>query len=294
VTQPSIADAVADLLGVAVAGTRPVQGGDVARAFRVRLADGTTVLAETHYDPPPGFFSTEAVGLGWLADAVAVPTPEVLAVSDGPGSAHEGPLPLLVLTWIDVSTGAAPDERAFGRGLAALHAAGAPCFGRADRRPTGSRQLPNEPCATWAEFYATCRLQPLARLARDSGALDGATCDDIDAVADRLEQFGAADEPPARLHGDLWAGNRLVDRNGGSWLIDPAAHGGHREFDLAMMALFGGFGPEVGEAYCEVSPLADGWKQRQPLHQLAPLIVHAIKFGGGYVGATRRALDLLG
>ena len=285
----SLTDAVAAALDVGVTSMRPVQGGDVARAFRVRLDDGSTVFAKTHDDPPPGVFTTEAAGLGWLrsaAEGTDVRVPDVLAVADD----H---VPLLVLEWIDTRPGTDPDERALGRGLAAIHASGLPCFGRPDRRPTGSRQLPNEPCDTWAEFYATCRLEPLARIARNTGALDADTCEDLMAVAGRLAGFGAADEPPALLHGDLWAGNRLVDGTGTSWLIDPAVHGGHREFDLAMMALFGGFGPEVGEAYVEVSPLADGWKRRQPLHQLAPLVVHAIKFGGGYVGATRRALDLL-
>ncbi|MEX2625882.1 MAG: fructosamine kinase family protein, partial [Ilumatobacteraceae bacterium] len=104
---------------------------------------------------------------------------------------------------------------------------------------------------------------------------------------------GGPEEAPARLHGDLWAGNRLVDRQGRSWLIDPAAHGGHREFDLAMMRLFGGYGQDCFAAYAETFPLADGWEARVPLHQLAPLVVHAIKFGGGYVAATARALDEL-
>ena len=98
------------------------------------------------------------------------------------------------------------------------------------------------------------------------------------------------DEPPARLHGDLWAGNRLVDTDGRSWLIDPAAHGGHREFDLAMMRLFGGFGDECFAAYAEVFPLAAGWPERVALHQIAPLVVHAIKFGGGYVAAATNAI----
>jgi fructosamine-3-kinase len=105
-----------------------------------------------------------------------------------------------------------------------------------------------------------------------------------------LARVPAAAEPPARLHGDLWAGNRLVGAGGASWLVDPAAHGGHREFDLAMMRLFGGFGADCFAAYEEVSPLEPGWQARVPLHQLAPLVVHAIKFGGGYAGATADAL----
>jgi fructosamine-3-kinase len=266
-----------------------VHGGDVAMAFAVDLDDGRRVFAKTHPAAPPHFFTTEATGLRWLRDGVApggpIAVPEVLAVSDDPPN-H------LVLEWIDEGRGSrgADAERAFGVGLARLHAAGAPCFGREDRRTTGSRGLPNEPAATWAEFFAANRLLPLARLARDAGALPASAVTGLGRVAERLGEFGAADEPPARIHGDLWAGNRLVGADGRHWLVDPAAHGGHREFDLAMMRLFGGFGAGCFRGYEEVAPLASGWEARVPLHQIAPLVVHAIKFGGGYVPAATDAI----
>jgi fructosamine-3-kinase len=279
----SLRQTVAAAVGSDVLAAVRVHGGDVASSWRVDLADGRRVFAKTHPTAPPNFFTTEAAGLRWLADADAVAVPDVLAVRD------EAPN-LLVLGWIDESrgSGSSAGERRFGRQLAALHRAGAPAFGREDRRTTGSRGLPNEPCATWAEFYGTQRLLPLARLAR--GVLAPATLAAMEALAARLDRFGAAAEAPARLHGDLWAGNRLIDVDGASWLIDPAAHGGHREFDLAMMRLFGGFGEACFAAYGEVLPLADGWRDRVALHQIAPLVVHAIKFGGGYVGAATRAI----
>ena len=259
--------------------------GDVAESYRVELADGRTVFAKTHRDPPAHFFSTEAEGLRWLREPGELPVPEVLAVSDG------GDQPaLLALEWIDEG-GRANDEAAFGRSLARLHRTGLPTFGRTDHRTTGSRALPNDPCDTWVEFFRDRRLVPLRRLAADGRALRDRTLAKMDSVIDRLAEFGGPPEPPARLHGDLWSGNRVVDRAGRSWLIDPAAHGGHREFDLAMMRLFGGFGEEAFAAYDREFPLADGWQRRVPLHQLAPLTVHAIKFGGGYAGATERALD---
>jgi len=284
-------DAVADRLASRVTTSNRVMGGDVAEAYRFELDDGRIVFVKTHRSPPPGFFTTEAAGLSWLRIAGVVAVPEVLAVSDG-----EGPEPpLLALAWIDVGgAGGGPspsDDARFGRQLAALHRAGSEVFGRTDRRTTGSRRLPNEPCASWVEFYASQRLHPLVRLAGDASALDDRTLRRIETVADQLAGLGGPGEPPARLHGDLWAGNRLVDAGGTSWLIDPAAHGGHREFDLAMMRLFGGFGSACFGAYAEEYPLADGWQQRVPLHQLAPLIVHAVKFGGGYRDATARALD---
>jgi fructosamine-3-kinase len=172
-----------------------------------------------------------------------------------------------------------------------LHQAGAPTFGREDRRTTGSRGLPNEPCATWDEFYATQRLLPLARLAADATALESSAVAGLEHIAGRLADLGGPAEPPARLHGDLWAGNRVIDSSGTSWVIDPAAHGGHREFDLAMMALFGGFGPDAFVAYDEFAPLAAGWEERVALHQLAPLVVHAIKFGGSYGPAATAAIE---
>ena len=261
----------------------PVHGGDVAVAYRLDLADGRRVFAKTHRNPPPGFFTTEANGLTWLRDAGPVPVPEVLAVSDDE-PCH------LVLEWIDRGRPGAGTEADLGRALAALHRAGAPSFGREDRRTTGSRGLPNEPTDTWAEFYGTQRLRPLAKLARDAGALPESACAGLEAIAQRLAEIFPTTEPPARLHGDLWAGNRLVDADGRSWLIDPAAHGGHREFDLAMMRLFGGFGADCFAAYEEAFPLEPGWPERVALHQLAPLAVHAIKFGGSYVGATVDAL----
>ncbi len=276
---------VAETLDDEVEAQQPVGGGDVADAYAIELARSGRVFAKTHRDPPPGFFTTEAAGLRWLRDADALRVPEVLAVSDTPAA--------LVLEWIPQRGGAPRDEAAFGRGLAALHAAGAPSFGRSDRRTTGSRRLPNEPTARWADFYAESRLLPLARLARDGDALPHETIAQLEAVAAALPSFGAADEAPARLHGDLWAGNRIVDVDGESWILDPAAHGGHREFDLAMMRLFGGFGDDAFAAYDEAAPLAAGWEARVPLHQLAPLVVHAIKFGGSYASATARALDAL-
>jgi fructosamine-3-kinase len=276
--------ALEDRLGAGVVDARPVSGGDVAASYRVDLADGRVVFAKTLRSAPHGAFTTEATGLAWLREAGTVAVPEVLGVADEP--------PLLALEWIEegrsgVDRGA---EARFGRELAALHRAGAPCFGREDRRSTGSRGLPNDPAGTWAEFYAERRLLPLAAIAEREGALPSRSISDLRSVAGRLDELVGPPEPPARLHGDLWAGNRLVDRHGTSWLVDPAAFGGHREFDLAMMRLFGGFGRECHEAYADAAPLADGWEDRVALHQLAPLVVHAIKFGGGYVASVADAL----
>ena len=209
----------------------PLGGGDVADAYRVFLDSGVEVFAKTKVNAVPGFFTTEAAGLAWLREADAVSVPTLLAVSDDP--------PLLVLEWIDSGDPISSTEVDLGRDLARLHQTGAPCFGREDRRSTGSRGLPNEPTGSWAEFYAEQRLLPLARLARDARALPDHTIEALEAVTLRMDALAGPPESPARLHGDLWGGNRLVGAGGVSWLIDPACFGGHREFDLSMMRLFG-------------------------------------------------------
>lgn len=278
------ADFVSEHVGD-VASTRRLSGGDVAHSFAVELLDGGRVFAKTHAAPPTGFFTTEAAGLTWLREPAVVNVPDVLAVSDDP--------PVLVLEWIPLGGGARRphgSEAEFGRSLARLHQAGAPCFGREDGRTTGSRGLPNDQRTTWADFYATRRLLPLARLAAEAYVLPDDTVAGLERIAGRLVDLVGPPEPPARLHGDLWGGNRVIDNAGRSWLIDPACFGGHREFDLAMMRLFGGFDEAVFTAYAEVWPLAEGHESRVLLNQLAPLTVHAIKFGGPYVSATADAV----
>lgn len=282
-TADPLGGALAVALGADIAGMQRLSGGDVAEAYRVELTDGRRLFAKTHRDPPPAFFDTEARGLAWLAESTTVRVPQVLAHADQP-------VAFLALTWIDEAPPSSGDDTDFGRGLAAMHRAGAPSFGREDRRTTGSRALPNDPCRSWSDFYGSQRLLPLARLAGGANALPTRTVADLERLATSLDRWDDGD-PPSRLHGDLWAGNRIVDTTGRSWLIDPACHGGHREFDLAMMRLFGGFGDQVFAAYGEAHPLADGWAERVALHQIAPLVVHAIKFGGGYVDAAVAAVD---
>ncbi len=260
-----------------------VGGGDFAQAFKATLSTGQTVFVKTHRNPPPYFFSTEAKGLEWLRSSGHINVPAVMAYSDEP--------PFLAMEWIDIGHGNATTEAHFGEALAKLHQMPFECFGRPDGKTTGSQAVPNTPCDSWAEFYASQRLQPLAKLAKDKAALPEKTIRKLERVSRMLSEFGAADEAASLLHGDLWAGNRVVDIQGQSWLIDPAAHGGHREFDLAMMRLFGGYGQECFAVYHEIYPLQTGWQTRVSLHQLAPLTVHAIKFGGHYRSATLSALE---
>ncbi len=278
-----LGEAVGAALNTEIISVRHIKGGEFHDAFRVELADGRHVFAKTDRANTADHLVVEAAGLDWLRSARAVPVPEVLAVNKSePG--------FLILEWIDEGRGSAEGDENLGRALARLHTSGAPGFGRQDGRPTGHLELPNVMCRSWPEFYAHRRLQPLAKLAFDAGALPRKAIVGIERLANRIDILVGPKEPPARLHGDLWSGNRMIDAAGRSWLVSPKAFGGDREFDLAMMRLFGGFSDACFGAYDELFPLADGWRRRLPLYQLAPLISHAISSGGHYVGRVEQAL----
>ncbi|GAA4181138.1 fructosamine kinase family protein [Gryllotalpicola koreensis] len=246
---------------------------------------------------PDGFFEAEAAGLRWLAetaDAGGARIARVIAVSPG----------RIELERIRPARPTAVAAREFGAALARTHGAGAEAFGAP---PTGwdgpgfigkrPQTYANEP--SWGAFYARDRVLPFLEIAESAGSVTGDEARGVRHVCELIAS-GALDddEPPARLHGDLWNGNLLWDDTG-AVLIDPAAHGGHRETDLAMLALFGApYLDEIVAGYESEHPLRDGWRERIPVHQLHPLAVHAASYGRGYgvelVDAARRVLALPG
>lgn len=261
------------LLGAAVVSTTPVAGGDVCTSTRLRLSDGRSALIKTRPHPPEGFFEAEARGLRWLAEPGVAEVVDVLGVQDD----------CIVLAWVEPTRPTPEAAAELGRMLARLHASGADAFG-ADRDGfIGSLPQPNKTAASWPEFYAVRRVLPYLQLAVDRGRIEDEDATAVEGVVRRIVELAGPDEPPARLHGDLWSGNIVWSSERHAVLVDPAAHGGHRETDLAMLTLFGlPQLPRVLAAYAEEFPLADGWERRQPLHQLFPLLVHTAIFGGRY------------
>ncbi|SEH03774.1 Fructosamine-3-kinase [Nonomuraea solani] len=249
------------------------------RLRRGVLDDGREVFAKSG-TASSGVFASEAAGLRWLGEAIAVP--EVIEV--GPGR--------LVLSWVRQEPPGAVAAERFGRALARLHRAGAPAFGAPWPGFIAELPMDNSAADDWPSFYASRRVLPFLRMARLPAS-------DVALVERAVERFAEVAGPaaaPARIHGDLWSGNVLWS-GGSAVLIDPAAHGGHRETDLAMLELFGlPYLDRVLGAYREEWALAEGWRERVPLHQLHPLLVHVVLFGGGYreslMGAVRRVLAL--
>jgi fructosamine-3-kinase len=269
---------------------RRVGGGDINEAFRVRLADGREAFVKTRREAIAGEYAAEAAGLAWLAEPGLLRTPAVMEVDEA----------YLALEWIEPGAVSSLGAEELGRGLAGTHRAGAEDFGappalRGGDTGFGSLRLPNGPAADWPSFYAEQRLLPLLAMARERGAISASAGRAVESVCERIGELCGPSEPPARLHGDLWSGNVMADGEGRAWLIDPSAYGGHREVDLAMLRLFGGWAgtqSRIFDAYEEAWPLAEGWRDRVELYQLLPMLVHALLFGGSYrAGAERIAMS---
>jgi len=270
-----------------VSATR-VGGGDINEAWVLELADGERAFLKSRINAPEDEYGAEAAGLRWLGEAGGLPVPEVLGVID------EDEKRGLVLAWVEPGHLDDAGEEDLGRGLATVHAAGAEAFAalppgspRSILRFGGVEVPVDADADTWAEVYRG-RLDALARVARDRGRIDAGCASLVGRVAGRLDELAGSPEPPARVHGDLWSGNVLAGADGRPWLIDPAAHGAHRELDLAMLELFGTVSSTTLAAYKELEPLADGREERIGLWQLQPLLVHAILFGGSYGSAVER------
>jgi fructosamine-3-kinase len=275
------------LLGSGIRETRHIGGQHGVAHCRVELADGRTAFAKiASGGQSDAGFAAEASGLAWLRAAAAVAVPQVLGWDN------------LALTIEWVPPGVADGRAAirFGRELAALHAAGAENFGAPWPGVIAGLPLSNEAPANeapsggaWPDWYAAARLLPYVRLARDAGALTAGEARVLESAAGHAGAVAGPAEPASRIHGDCWSGNVLWS-GGRGWLVDPAAHGGHRETDLAMLALFGApYLDQIMGSYQEHFPLADGWRGRVPLHQLHPLLVHVCLFGAAYVAPAMAA-----
>lgn len=288
---PELRRALQQYLGSPVQQARPVTGGDINQAFCVGLADGRRAFVKTRAGGPADLFSREADGLAWLAaglsEARALRVPGVLAARPP----EDGVPGFLALDWIERGAPGTDYEAQLGHDLAALHRSGAPYFGLHHDNYIATLHQRNQPSQAWPQFYADARLHPLLVRAVDRGLLGRPLRVRFERLLVQIATRCGPPEPPARLHGDLWGGNVFADRDGGPVLFDPAVYGGHREIDLAMMHLFGGFGPRCFAAYDEAYPLAPEHRGRVPLYQLYPLLVHVNLFGAGYVANLECALD---
>ena len=265
----------------------PVSGGCISDAFRVETADGPVFLKH-HPQAPAGMFAAEADGLRALYAAAggALRIPVVLAMDDAGDGAR-----WIALEWLEPGPRGPSFGERLGRGLAALHRDGSGGWGWARANFIGALPQSNDAAPTWAEFWRDQRLAPQLELAR-SARRDAGSPRDWDLLLDRLPELLAAAEEdgPSLLHGDLWSGN-VLSASGEPALIDPAVYRGHREADLAMAELFGGFDARFHAAYHEAWPLLPGYAEtRRAIYQLYYLLVHVNLFGGRYGAQTATVL----
>lgn len=226
-------------------------------------------------DAPLGAFVAEAAGLDFIRVEGGPPVPRV----------HDVTASTIRMDEVAVTEPTPATAEDFGRRLAVLHATPAPAFGAPWTGFIGPTDdllpMDNAPDPTWAQHFRDRRVLPALKAAVDRGNIQARDAADVAQVVKQLEDL-VPSEPPARLHGDLWSGNVLWAA-AAVWLIDPAAHGGHPETDLAMLQLFGlPYLDRVLSAYTEVRPLQPGWQERVTVHQLWPLLVHAALFGASY------------
>jgi protein-ribulosamine 3-kinase len=261
-----------------------VSGGSINQAYRLEVDGERFFIKVNSASKYPLMFELEAKGLQGLRAEGGPQIPEFVANGYADDDAF------LILRWIE--SGRKPTEfgEVFGKQLATLHRQTHKLFGWEEDNYIGSLFQSNSRLKKWHEFYIINRLDPHVEMAFNSGLLSKQHIRNFNTLYSKLDSL-VPDEVPALIHGDLWGGNYLVDANGEPVLIDPAVYYGHREMDLAMMYLFGGFDHEVFDHYHANFPLENGWRDRVPLNQLYPLLVHVNLFGLGYVGQVDGALQ---
>lgn len=277
-------DVIRNVLGKNITACQPVHGGDINHACRLTTGSGLFFLKYNNARQYPGMLQQEAAALQLLQQTQTVRVPAVVQTGIA------GPYQFLMLEWLQPAAPTPLFWERLGQCLAALHRCTAPVFGNREPNYIGSLPQNNTSCTSWEDFYTHYRILPLVRQLADDGVLEKKYITVAENCCNRL-QHAFPPEPPALLHGDLWSGNILCTNNSQPVLIDPAVYYGHREMDLGMTLLFGGFDARFYAAYTEAYPLAPDWKERVWLTQLYPLLVHAVLFGGHYLSRIRALLQ---
>lgn len=266
---------------ISVMSKTPVSGGDINRAYALRLSDGSRLFMKANRKENADFFRAEAEGLEALRSAGAISVPRVITrgVDDNES--------FLLLEYIEEGRRSPAASEELGRRLAQLHMADTAAYVPGGRygflhdNYIGAGFQCNEPADSWTEFFIERRLRP--QFERASYYWDIGERKRIDRFLDRVDRYLAEPERLSLLHGDLWAGNYMIDSSGEPWLIDPAAYVGHAEADLAMTELFGGFDRRFYDSYRETAGIDPGYADRKDLYNLYHLLNHLNLFGGSYL-----------
>jgi len=262
----------------------PVGGGDINDAFRLITSEGDFFVKKNSSSGFPGMFKKEAMGLELLDRTKAIRVPKVIDFGESGDEAF------LILRFIRSGQRKPIFWDQFAHQLGNLHRHSNDSFGLDHNNYIGSLHQSNKKHKTWHEFFVSERLEVQVKLARNSGLIDKNTISAFEKFYKKINDIFTV-EQPALLHGDLWGGNFMVDENGGPVLIDPAVYYGHREMDLAMTKLFGGFDSKFYDAYNQYYPLEKAWQERVDYCNLYPLMVHVNLFGKTYLRSVNSILN---
>ena len=259
-------------------------GGCINHGGRISTSVGDFFLKWNSAEKFPGMFDAESRGLKLLADAKAIRIPEVI------GTGQNGPYQFLLLENITSRPGSNDQWTLLGQQLAALHHHSQELYGLDHENYMGSLQQFNTHNNSWTEFFIHERLNVQLKLGVDTHTISSSYIRKFDLLYAKLPSL-IYEETPSLLHGDLWNGNLITDEKGHPCLIDPAVYFGHREVDIAMTQLFGGFGDEFYQVYCDVFPVEPGLQERLDIYNLYPLLVHVNLFGTSYMHQVSRILN---
>lgn len=264
--------------------TQNISGGCINACYQIKTTRQKVFVKINSAEKFPGMFATESLGLTLLGTACKAFVPQVVTEFSA------GDYQYLILEYIEATSRKADYNNIFAQQLAQVHAHSATQFGLEYPNYIGSLQQINTPTERWSDFFIQNRLQPLLRMAVDNKQFDIGIISQFEKLYPKLDAI-FPQEKPALLHGDLWGGNHITGNDGYGKIIDPAVYYGHREMDIAMMHLFGGFDHSLVKYYHEIYPLENGWQQRIDICNLYPLLVHVLLFGGGYVNSVKQRLN---
>ena len=264
-----------------------ISGGDVSMAYKGTLSDGSHIFIKCHDQSL--LLTTEAQGLKWLKNTHTIFTPEIICVSS-----EEEEKGFLVLEWIEPGNAALPDWENLGYALASLHRISSIQYGWHQNNYLGNILQKNRHESDWGTFFSKHRITPLLSICSEKSLLSTQLITRLYTLSHRLPELLATQESPCAVHGDLWNGNQLFTKYGEPYFFDPAPYWGHREVDLAMMELFGGFHPRAFAAYIDSYPLEQGWEERRSVLQLYYLLAHVILHGESWSTSVEATLLELG
>ncbi|MBA3648537.1 MAG: fructosamine kinase family protein [Chitinophagales bacterium] len=253
----------------------PVSGGCINQCYVVTTSYGKFFL-KLNSGAYPKMFETEKKGLELLNHAVTGIAPDSIGIDE-----KNDQIQLLVLECIETAKPAYDFWDDFAKKLSVIHQSTGEFFGLDHNNYIGSLLQNNDPLPDWNSFFITRRIEPQLRMAIDQKSIEKDATPYFERLYPRLSEIFPI-EKPSLIHGDLWSGNFMTGKDGYVKLIDPAVYFGHRETDLAMSKLFGGFSNKFYESYQQYAPLEQGFEKRKDVYNLYPLLVHVNLFGGNY------------